>query len=185
MPVRPTDFRPDVAVESLLYLASKLSKPTVHELLKLRYFADKIHLSRFGSLASGDAYAAMKFGPVALNTYDLLKAASGEQSQWIHPGLVDAVSGVLVVKPDGMTVQAKRGADLRKLAKSDIECLDEAVATYGHLDFAQRTEVSHDAAWKAAFDTAAEEKVGRSVMPLRSIVETLQNADEVLEHIYG
>lgn len=183
MPVRELTFLPASAVESLLYLVTKLEKPTLHELLKLRYFADKIHLSKYGQLASGDNYVAMKFGPVGSQTYDLLKAAAGEQSNWINPDFVDAVSGALSVESN--TVSAKRAPDLAKISSADRESLDEAVERYGHMRFGERTQVSHDAAWQAAYDAAQKESRGREKMPLRSIVQTLPNADEVLEHLYS
>lgn len=80
MAVREITFAPDKALESVLYIAAHLAEPTIHEVLKIRYFADKLHLAQYGFLASGDEYVAMKFGPVASSTYNLLKAARGDQS---------------------------------------------------------------------------------------------------------
>jgi uncharacterized phage-associated protein len=85
MAKKEISFSPHKAVESLLYVVARLIEPTVHEALKIRYFADKLHLAKYGWLASGDEYVAMQFGPVASSTYNLIKAARGDQSGWIHP----------------------------------------------------------------------------------------------------
>ena len=183
MTVREIGFVPEKAVESVLYMASRLGSPTVHEVLKIRYFADKIHLANYGFIASGDDYVAMKFGPVASTTYDLLKAARGDQSGWIHPRLYQAIDGALTVDRISNKVVAQRGPDLSRLSKSDIECLDEAMAKYGNMGFLERTELSHDTAWKAAWETAAEDEVGQSPMSLAAIAGALTNANEVIAHL--
>jgi uncharacterized phage-associated protein len=180
---REIRFDPRRAVEAVLYLAARLDRPTIHEVLKLRYFADKLHLSRYGWLASGDDYVAMKFGPVGSGTYNLLKAARGDQSGWVHPVLAAAVEGALAVAEDRCTVVPLRPADPARLAPADRECLDEALRQYGNLPFGARTEVSHDDAWAKAWSTASDDEVGASPMPLLDIARTLDNAADVIEHL--
>ncbi|MCA7955353.1 SocA family protein [Burkholderia seminalis] len=179
--MRELTFSPERALESLLYLAAKLNDATVHEVLKLRYFADKLHLQKYGSTASGDDYVAMQFGPVASHTYDMLKAARGERTRWIHPRLVDTVSGQLSVR--GKYVVPQRQANLECLSPADVECLDEALAMYGNMPFDQRTDLSHDAAWQRAWDATADGSLRGGEMSIVDIVSTLENADEVLEFL--
>lgn len=176
-------FSPARAVEYLLYIANRVEKPTIHELLKIRYFADKLHLSAYGMVASGDNYVAMKFGPVGSKTYDLLKAARGEKSNFIPPAFYDAVAGSLQVVGEAAT--ALRAANMDELTPADIQCLDDAIATYGGMDFESRTEISHDDAWKKGWDEAQKTKALQGEMKLVDIAHTLQNADEVLEYISG
>lgn len=176
-------FSPEKALESVLYIASKLRKPTIHEVLKVRYFADKLHLAEYGYLASGDDYVAMKFGPVASSTYNLLKAARGDQSGWIHPLFAKLVEGALGVDADRKTLRALRVPSMDRLSQADVACLDEAVKRYGNMRFDERTELSHDAAWKEAWGAAAEDEIGQSPMPIKSIAGTLANAQEVIAHL--
>ena len=86
--------------------------PTVHAALKIRYFSDKLHLSRFGSLGSGDEYVAMKFGPVASNTYNLIKAARGDQSIYINPYFYEIVDCAKSIAADGKSMTVGRGSGL-------------------------------------------------------------------------
>jgi uncharacterized phage-associated protein len=182
--MRELTFSPERALESLLYLVPKLAEATIHEVLKLRYFADKIHLERYGSMASGDEYVAMQFGPVASNTYNLIKAARGERNQWIHPRFVELVEGALKA-PDGVHLTAVRAADVERLSPADIECLDEALRLYGNMAFRERTELSHDSAWKKARNAATEGSLKAGEMPVIDIARTLANADEVIEFLHA
>ena len=176
-------FSPERALETILYLAARLEEPTVHEVLKLRYFADKLHLGQFGWLASGDDYVAMKFGPVGSGTYNLLRAARGDQSGWIHPRFSELVHDALAVGADKKTVLGQRPSDPSRLSGAEIECLDEALRLYGGMGFRQRTMLSHDDAWLAAWKAAAEDEVGQSPMAVEAIAGTLPNADELIAHI--
>ena len=175
-------FSPERALESLLYLAKRLKQPTIHEVLKLRYFADKIHLSKFGFVASGDSYVAMKFGPVASETYNLIKAARGDQNKWIHPRFIELVRGNMSVE-NGKYITPLREADEMLLTKADVECMNEALCQYGNMRFDERTELSHDAAWKQAWNQAENDELGAGDMPVLEIAKTLENSADVLEYI--
>ena len=183
MAAKEITFSPDKALESVLYIASKLAQPTVHEVLKIRYFADKLHLADFGFMARGDDYVAMKFGPVATTTYNLLKAARGDQSGWIHPRLYELIDGALEVGRGSNIVKPLRAPTLDRMSYADIACLDQALTSYGSMPFAQRTNLSHDAAWQAAWDAATEDEAGQSPIKLESIAATLPNAQEVIAHL--
>lgn len=184
MAVKELGITPRKALESVLYIASRLKNPDLHEVLKIRYFADKIHLSEYGFAASGDHYVAMDFGPVASNIYDLLKVARGNASDYHVRRFGNLVKGTLTVdagKPHG--VHALREPDTEFLSKSDIECIERAIAEYGELDFESRTKISHDAAYDAAWSLAKQKHVKQHPMSLKTIASTLENAAEVLEYL--
>jgi uncharacterized phage-associated protein len=184
MAIRQNPFSPEKALESVLYIARLLKAPTVHEVLKMRYFADKIHFSEHGFLGSGDRYVAMSFGPVASSTYDMLKAARGDLNDFTDQRFVSLVQGSLMVERGGKNrVKALREPDLDYLSEADIASIKQAVEKYGNLEFNERTDISHDHAWKEAWDAAQQNQLKQSPMPLVSIAKTLENADEVLAYI--
>ncbi len=185
MSAKEITFSADKALESVLYIASKLEKPTVHEVLKIRYFADKLHLADYGFMASGDDYVAMKFGPVATTTYNMLKAARGDQSGWIHPRLYELINGTLEVSRGSNLVKPLRDANLDLLSRADIISLDQALDHYGNMPFSQRTDLSHDAAWQAAWNTATEDEAGQSPIKLVDIAATLPNTQEIIAHLHA
>ncbi|AVF54220.1 hypothetical protein AL527_02985 [Pseudomonas fulva] len=168
-------FSPEVAVDVLLYVSKRLQNPTIHEVLKIQYFADKLHLSRHGFMPSGDSYVAMEFGPVGTKTYDLIKAARGDRNRYIPDSFVAATKGNLEVK--GSDVVAIGEPDLTMLSESQIECLDDAIAEYGGIDFEKRTAISHDEAWEKGSTRAGKQ------MLTMDIIGTLENAEEVREHL--
>lgn len=175
-------FSPTRAVEALIFISQRLAHPTIHEVLKIQYFADKLHFSAHGFMASGDSYVAMKFGPVASNTYDLLKAARGERSKWIHPTFVKLVDGAIAVVGDN-TVTGLRDPDTDQMSPAEIQCLEEAIETWGNMPFAERTELSHDYAWTKAWSHASNDNLHAGDMEILDIVRTLPNAEEVMEHL--
>lgn len=176
-------FSPEKALESVLYIASKVTRPTIHEVLKIRYFADKLHLAKYGWMASGDDYIAMKFGPVGSGTYNLMKAARGDESGFLHPRFAELVKDSLAVDTDRRSLVLLRSPNTAMLSKADVACLDDALRQYGNMPFDTRTELSHDTAWKEAWDAASEDEIGASPMQVESIAQTLDNADEVIAHL--
>lgn len=175
-------FSPRRAVEALIFISQRLTKPTIHEVLKIQYFADKLHFSEHGFMASGDSYVAMNFGPVASNTYDLLKAARGDRGRWIHPTFVSLVDGSLTVL-GGHTVKALRDPNLDELSRAEVHCLEEAIEEWGNMPFHERTELSHDSAWTKAWGEASNDNLRAGEMQTMDILRTLPNAEEVLEHL--
>jgi uncharacterized phage-associated protein len=168
-------FSPSRAVEILLYISSRLKKPTIHEVLKIQYFADKLHFSRYGFMSSGDRYVAMEFGPVGSNTYNVIKAARGERGRYIPLSFVHAADGALEI--EGKEIRPLRDAEIEQLSEAETECLNESIAEFGNMHFGIRTDLSHDAAWDKAWASTNKD------MAIMDIVRTLPNADEVIEHL--
>lgn len=179
--MRQASFSPERAVEALIYLARRLQAPTLHEVLKLRYFADKLHLSRYGFFASGDNYSAMQFGPVGSATYDLLKAAGGRVNQFTPPTFITAVQGALVV--NGAAVSPLREERLERLSAAELECLDSALEAYGNLPFEERTTISHDDAYEKAWAAAQVASAFSGDIGIDDVAETLENSEVVLSYI--
>lgn len=179
--MRQAAFSAERAVEALLYLSRRLDTPTLHEVLKLRYFADKTYLSRYGHFVSGDTYCAMEYGPVGSATYDLLKAASGKASQFAREDFSLAVRDALRVT--GMRVEPLRGERSEYLSAAEVECLDEALSTYANMPFDKRTDISHDAAYDKAWEAAKLKRAYASDMDILDVASTLANSEEVIDYI--
>jgi len=174
MAVAPIRFDPERALELVLYVANQLRYPTLHSVSKVLYFADKEHLSRYGSLLSGDNYVAMRHGPVPSAIYNLLKAAAGRQEPLIPAQFYELVSQSLKVE-DRRRVLPLREAKLGLLSSSQRECLDESIKVNGRLSFVRLTAKSHDAAWKTADEN--------DLIEVKAIAKTLPNAKQVLAYL--
>lgn len=168
--IAPFDFDPQVAVETIVYIAQHSSLPTFHKIAKILYFADRLHLKRYGRFISGDSYIAMQHGPVPSHTYDMLKSVRNSY-QYIHfPEIANAfcVEGKYLVVP-------QREANLKWLSDSEIECLNDSIQQVDHCTFGQLTHMSHDAAWSSADDN--EE------ISIEAIVKSIGNPPGLLEHL--
>jgi len=138
---------PNKALEVVLWFANREPGIDVHRLLKLLFFADKWHLNRYGRPIVGDNYCALKFGPAAMTTYDILERKP--ELAWVLALDEGAFPFSVEPGPRKKHVRPLRPADTRKLSESDRAALDWAYEKYGHLDFNTLKRLSHDhPAWQ-------------------------------------
>ncbi|OQY56473.1 MAG: hypothetical protein B6247_03550 [Candidatus Parabeggiatoa sp. nov. 2] len=166
----PFVFKTEKSVEAILYIAQNVEQPTFHRISKMMYFADKVHLEKYGRFICGDSYVAMKHGPVPSCTYDILKVASGDGFA-LMSDVNPAKKAFIVV--DKFLVKPLRAAQLDYFSESDLECLDNALKNYGHLSFGQLTDLSHDKAWQAVDEN--------DHIDIEQIVATLTNTENLLD----
>ncbi|ULR31198.1 SocA family protein [Dickeya fangzhongdai] len=170
-----TRFDSEKALEAILYIASKAPIPDIYHVGKILYFSDRLHLERYGRLISGDSYHAMKDGPVASNTYDIIKIARGD-GRYIPNGCdVNAIREAFSV--GGMNVTPLRVPDEDVFSDSDVACIDEIIDKYGNMSFAEIRRISHDRAWESA-DQNGE-------MPLEAIAAECKNSELLLSYLCG
>ena len=167
--IKTFEFDAKVAVEAVLYIATKSQEPTFHHIAKLLYFADLLHIERYGRFICGDDYVAMKNGPVPSRVYDMLKVVKGGYESSSFPD----IQGAFCVK--GYTVYPQRDPDFEWLSESEIECLNEAIQSYDQYSFGQLTSMSHDAAWQSADEN--------DFISLEAIVHRLGDPNYLLEHL--
>lgn len=179
--MRESTFSPIKAIETLLYITQRLKKPTIHEVLKIQYFADKLHAQDYGFMPSGDEYVAMKFGPVGSTTYDIIKAARGEITKYSKV-FIPLVENSIEVKKDDSVI-ALRESNTDYLSRAQLRFIEEAIEQYGNMPFTERTELSHDEAWTSAWSKAVARNKLQSPMSTKDIINTLPNAQEILEHL--
>ncbi|MEP6889480.1 MAG: Panacea domain-containing protein [Nitrospirota bacterium] len=169
--MRANRFDPEKALNAILWIARRIPCPTFHSISKLLYFADRLHLERYGRLITGDSYVAMKHGPVPSGAYDIMKAVRGDGTCAREEEAREAfaVDGHYDVVP-------RRAANDSLFSESDRECLEEAIQQYGSLSFQELTDRSHDAAWHSADENDSIE--------LEQIIATLPDGASLLEHLH-
>ncbi len=161
-------FDVEKAVEALLYIAEQI--PDTYTTLKILYFADKDHLSKYGRLICSDSYVAMIHGPVPSGTYDLIKYARGDGFFLLDIPIQEAFA------VHGYDIVPHRKANLDFLSESDIECLDVAIKKYGRMSFGQLRKISHD---EEAFQSADRNEF----ISLKAIVRSLPDSDQLWDYI--
>ena len=163
-------FDPRKGIEVILYVASRVKDPTFHRVSKILYFADKCHLSHYGTFICGDDYVAMKHGPVPSGIYDILKAVRGDGDF----GMGDEAAGSFTVE-GGKAVRPLRDPKLDEFSESDREALDSAIAQYGRLSFNELTDASHDSAWDAADEN--------EFMDIAEIARATPNSEQLVAYV--
>ena len=116
----------------------------LHAVLKACYFGDKEHLNSFDRPIFGATYRAMRFGPVPLEIYEMLKG----ESLWLAEIGADsypwALSGYRV------RLEGNGHPDLDRLSETDLMCIGKAFTKSISIDFNERTAATHGPDWKAA-----------------------------------
>src|SRR5580698_7181398 len=80
------EFDPRKFANASAYLVKHCSEVTRMKLAKLLYFADKLHLIRYGQPIIGDRYFKMEWGPVPSNGYNVIKhdeERAGLEAVWL------------------------------------------------------------------------------------------------------
>ncbi|MDD9853505.1 MAG: Panacea domain-containing protein [Deltaproteobacteria bacterium] len=172
--IYPFAFEPERALASLLYLAAKLPRPTLHSISKLLYFADKRHLWKYGCLMFGDRYVAMENGPVPSAIYDMMKAVRDN-------ACVQSVRGIPMeqlkqsLSVTEFHVTPLQAANAMKLSESNWKCMDWAVEEYGNCTFDELTDRSHDETWA--------ETAPNSVISVEAMTIGVKHREALLEYL--
>ena len=131
-----------------LYVLQKMGKISKHHLSKVLYVADKFHIAKYGRSLTGDVYIAMNNGPVPSMIYDFIKLVEGKTDGAYIAKYAKYIPEFIGFRPPH-EVFAKKDPDLDFLSKSAIDALNEGIATVGPMSFGQRTDFTHDSAWKS------------------------------------
>jgi hypothetical protein len=161
------DFDETKAIETMLYLAKRISRSHKYNICKMLYLADKTSLERYGRFIFGESYSAMHQGATPSKSYDILKRIAKESSDDLCV--------------EGNAVVALRDANLEYLSESDIECLDETIAIYDK-DPRKMIRDAHDDAWVKAWESRKGGKRSTDI-PVKSIAHTLPNYRNLVDYL--
>lgn len=137
------NFRKEVALQAILYIAQHVQRKDIHKICKILYFADREHLSLYGRSITGDTYIAMTYGPVPSKVDDIFKAVRGDS---YFSDKADDLREYFEFK-NRYVITPKKTANLDYMSETDIQCLDHAIDLCKDKSFGQLTEMSHDLAW--------------------------------------
>ena len=159
------------AIEVFIYVSRHSTN--IYNILKIIYFADKEHLGNYGRFIYGDTYIAMENGPVPSFAYDIAKCIRGDGVYSIP----EVKENDFLIK-DQYHISPKRDAKQNCLSDTDIECLNNAIKTYGNMSFSRLRRISHEQADFKDIHTSLD-----GVMPIEVIAKHLPDAEALIEHI--
>lgn len=105
-------------------------------ILKLLFFAERYSLRKYGQSITNDTFYAMKMGPVASNTYDIIsfKETAKEKDYAFK-----------ILEPNGtFGVKSKNALlDYDELSDSDLKSLDFAIENFGVYTSKKLVDITH------------------------------------------
>jgi hypothetical protein len=137
-------FAPKKALAALHWMVSQQPRADLHTLLKACYFADKRHLNKHHRPVFGATYQAMRFGPVPLEIYEMLKG----EVIW----LAELDLNRYPWRRDGyhIVLRSSREPDMSVLSKTDMENLRYGFEKSNNMNFSARTAATHGRDWQQA-----------------------------------
>lgn len=161
------------ALETVLYVANKTTD--LFHIVKILYYADKLHLEAEGTQITGDYYVAMEDGPVPSGAYDLIKLVRGDRFSY-EPKII-AAHPEKALQVVGDVVKPLRAADEDCLSESDKACLDEAIKRYADMDGRWL--------WREVHTEESYKKTERNQpIQLRDIISLdIKNGNDILEYL--
>lgn len=143
--------------------------------MKVLYFADKEHLSKYGRFIYGETYIAMDKGQVPSRVYDMIKFVRGDGTV----SFSNEIKKLFSVEGKDKII-AKEKPNVGYLSESDKKALDQAIEEYGKTHHINLFRKSHkDSAYK---NTELNKEI-----TLDKIVDSLDNKEKVkkyLDNIY-
>lgn len=141
-------------VQALNYFA-ELSGGELNKMkaLKLIWLSDKLHLLLHGRPITGDCYYAMKNGPVASFTKDILEQNSISLSEEELAYTADFIFSV------GYDFRSRAAGDKKVFSKTDLSVLDSVFNAYSRFDQFELSDISHEfQEWKQ-YESALNKKI--------------------------
>lgn len=132
------------ALAAIHWMVAEHHDIDLHAALKACYFADKSHLNEFGKPIFGATYKAMKFGPVPLEIYEMMKGEAIWLAEAGRESFPWQIQGFRLRHVDNSP------ADLSPLSDTDIQHLREGVQRSLSMSFNERTAATHGPDWQAA-----------------------------------
>lgn len=140
----------------------------LHAALKSCYFADKSHLNEHRRPIFGATYRAMRFGPVPLEIYEMMKGEAlwkaelnTEEFPWDLEGY-------------RLRLVGNSEPELDVLAETDMDHLQNGFAASVAMDFNERTSATHGPDWQRA---------DLGIMRYEDMIEEGPKKEEIISHL--
>lgn len=167
-------FNHKKAIQSLCFFAIK-EKNNLNKMkaIKLIWLSDRLHLRKYGRTITGDMYFALKFGPVASNTRDILEESSFLSDE-------EKIYSIEFINILDKYTFSHKSFNENVFSKTDLDTLSEVYAAYGELDQFQLSEISHQfPEWKKFESSLNRNKSSRYLMNFEDFFKNADNVNSV------
>ena len=161
-------FSAEKAFAAVHWMVSRGVPVDLHAALKTCYFADKEHLNKYLRPIFGARYMAMKFGPVPLEIYEIMKG----EGLWLWE--VNALATPWRLEGYHLRQIANDVPDMSLFAQSEMEELERGFHRSVNMNFTARTAATHGRDWQMA---------NGGLMKYEDMVEDSPNKEEIVRTI--
>ncbi len=137
-------FSTQKAYAAIHWMVSHGTAVDLHAALKTCYFADKSHINEHFQPIWGANYKAMKYGPVPLEIYQMMKGeglflweVEAEETPWRLEGY-------------RLSTKGNSKPDMSVFSESEMEHLEAGFALSSGMNFTSRTAATHGRDWQVA-----------------------------------
>lgn len=148
----------DKATEVIIWLAKMKPGIDIYHVSKILFYADKMHINKYGRPITGDTYIKMPYGPVPSGVRDLIT-----ENSWLSPKQASRIKNSLIIdKNNNYKLTATREPDMEYFSKSDITCLKDSLSKYGWLSFDGLYNSTHSE--KCYYETSPNDKINYALL---------------------
>jgi len=130
-------FNIEKAVQVFYYIQKHSYTKSKLELIKHLFFADRIHLRKHFSLISLDNYIALKFGPVASNSLDVLN----KQADYLSNFSDDDKKFLDYIQQTGQFEWEIKEVPNDLLSSNEMQSIDKSISIFSGMKL---SDISHD-----------------------------------------
>lgn len=162
-------FSPEKAVAAVQFMASQDANLDLHTAFKACYFSDKSHLNTYHQPIFGAKYRAMKYGPVPLEVYEIIKG----ESLWLWELGIDEMPWRL----NGHRIEATEAPPQSYgavFSESEMEHLQAGFERSRGMSFTARTAATHGPDWQAAEG---------GMMRYEDMIEDVPDREGIIEYL--
>ena len=145
--------------EIVLYILNKTNGLDYYHVFKVIYFANIVHLAKYGFRMTTDEFCALPDGPVPSILYNCIKDDAAHCDTELKSMIAECVDKG--TDDAYYMLTAKRPADMDYLSKAEVEEIDKSIKENARLPYGDLKAKSHGAEWHKAFYNA---KPGRKIM---------------------
>ena len=170
-----THFDTQRLTEIVLYILNKTKGLDYYHIFKVIYFANIVHLAKYGCPMVSDVFCALPDGPVPSILYNCVKG-----DQYCDKELQSMLDDSILKGRDDAyyMLEAKRKFDETYLSKADIEVLDRSISENANLPYGDLRSKSHGKEWERAYA-----QQGRKVMDVVGMAKDGMASDDMIEYI--
>jgi len=114
------------------------------KLMKLLYLSERLSMQRYGDTITGDAFVSMPHGPVLSMTLNHMNGTMPSKAGGWETWIADRADNAVALRDESMVRTPEE--DLLALSDTDLECLTEVWAQFGHWDKFKLRDYTHSAA---------------------------------------